>query len=272
MNRYVIYTDLDGSLLDHDDYSHAAADPLLQELEQSGVPVVPCTSKTRAEILPLRTELHNRHPFIFENGAAVAIPHDYFARKPEQARSKGDFWVRAFTLPRDHWLSLIRNAASDFQEEFAGFSEMDDADIVRLTGLSPQQAKLARTREYGEPIHWRGSPERLQDFIERLRKAGAVVLRGGRFIHVSGRCDKGRALRWLNRQYAQLGDGQVPVSIAAGDSDNDVAMLEAADLALVIRSPAHPAPRLNREENTYHSNACGPDGWVEGIRHFLTKP
>ncbi len=270
MSAYVIYTDLDGSLLDHDDYSHAAADALLEELERAHIPVVPCTSKTRAEILPLRAELNNRHPFVFENGAAVAIPHDYFGRKPEGARSKGGFWVRAFTLPRDHWLSLIGNAASDFEGEFVGFSDMSDEEIAALTGLTPAQAHLARQREYGEPVHWLGSAARLQAFIERLRQAGAVVLRGGRFIHVSGRCDKGQALTWLNQQYALQANGPAPLSIAAGDSENDVAMLEAADRALVIRSPSHPAPGLARTTHLYRSAANGPNGWVEGIRHFLT--
>ena len=36
MQKIVIYTDLDGSLLDHQDYGHAAADALLDELEATG--------------------------------------------------------------------------------------------------------------------------------------------------------------------------------------------------------------------------------------------
>lgn len=271
MTGHVIYTDLDGSLLDHDSYSHQPADFLLEELENTGVPVVPCSSKTRAEILSLREELGNHHPFIFENGAGVAIPHDYFARKPEGSSSKGRFWIRSFTLPRDHWLALIRRVANGFRSEYRGFSEMDASEITQLTGLDAQQAELAAQREYGEPIHWQGSPERLQVFIGTLQNAGAVILQGGRFLHVSGRSDKGQALQWLNTQYAAEAHGSAPVSIAAGDSQNDVAMLEAADRALVIRSRVHPAPRLKRRKDLYFSVATGPQGWVEGIQHFIPK-
>ena len=269
MSTHVIYSDLDGSLLDHDSYSHAPADSLLEDLEEAGIPVVPCTSKTRTEVLPLRAELNNRHPFVFENGAAVAIPHDYFEHKPEGSRSKGEFWIRAFTLPHEHWHSLLRNAASDFSADFKGFSDMSDAEIAELTGLTEEQARLAGQREFGEPIHWSGSAEKLEIFVDKLQQAGAVILRGGRFIHVSGRSDKGQALKWLNTQYAIQGKGKAPVSIAAGDSQNDVAMLEAADRALLIRSPAHPLPRTNRKDHLYCSTATGPTGWVEGIKHFL---
>lgn len=269
MTTRVIYTDLDGSLLDHEDYTHAPADKLLAELEKAGIPVVPCTSKTRTELLPLREELGNSHPFIFENGAAVAIPHGYFEHKPENSRSKGDFWVRSFTLPREHWLSLIRCVAGEYKDEYRGFSEMRDDEVAQLTGLTVKQAGQARQREYGEPIHWLGSADRLRSFSEILQQAGAVILHGGRFMHVSGRSDKGQALRWLNLQYQTETDGEPPLSIAAGDSQNDIAMLEAADQALIIKSAAHPAPRLEGAHNSYYSAACGPAGWAEGIRHFL---
>ena len=57
MTKLVIYTDLDGSLLDHDSYSHAAADALLVELEAHGIPVIIASSKTRYEQTSLRTAI-----------------------------------------------------------------------------------------------------------------------------------------------------------------------------------------------------------------------
>lgn len=83
INEWLIFSDLDGSLLDNDSYSHAAADALLAKLDQDEIPVILTTSKTRAEVEALRVELNNRHPFITENGAAVYIPQGYFSTKPE---------------------------------------------------------------------------------------------------------------------------------------------------------------------------------------------
>lgn len=63
-----VFTDLDGTLLDHETYSWEAARPALERLELSGIPWILVTSKTRAEVELWRKQLGNRHPFIIENG------------------------------------------------------------------------------------------------------------------------------------------------------------------------------------------------------------
>lgn len=269
MNNIVIYTDLDGSLLDHYSYSHAAADALLEELGVLGIPVVPASSKTRAELLQLRHELDNQHPFIVENGAAVFIPAGYFSAKPPETENRDGYWVKYFSLPRSHWLQKIDAIATDFAGEFDNFASLDIESIAALTGLDPAAAQQAAAREFGEPVHWLGSPSSRQRFIAALQNNDARVLQGGRFLHVSGDCDKGRALQWLNAQYGIQAAGRRPLSLAIGDSQNDAAMLEAADHALIIRSPVHPPPTLSRSERTLLSKHYGPGGWSQGVRQIL---
>ena len=79
----LVFTDLDGSLLDHHSYSFDAARSTLERLDELGIPVIPVTSKTRAEIKQIRDALGNKHPFVAENGAAVFIPRSYFPEPPE---------------------------------------------------------------------------------------------------------------------------------------------------------------------------------------------
>lgn len=273
MVRTVVYTDLDGTLLDHDTYSWLAAAPMLEQCRDSGIPVVPCTSKTRAELLPLRTSLDNSEPFIIENGAAVLIPATLTLSGTETLPLVDGFRVMSFVAPRSHWLDVIAraHAACDRtgQARVArGFSEMTAAEIAGLTGLSEAAAEQAAAREYGEPLHWRVPEAERSDFKAALLEHGAVLLQGGRFAHVSGASDKGRALRWLQARYAETW-GESPVSIAAGDSHNDVAMLEAADWALVVRSPVHEPPRLVRSTNCLVSDAVGPSGWSEGLARIF---
>lgn len=271
MTRITIYTDLDGTLLDHDDYSHAPADALLEELEQQRIPVIPATSKTRAELLQLRAELGNSHPFIVENGAAVFIPCGYFQQQPEDTGERDGFWVKEFVQPRRHWLELLMKAERLCPVRYKRFSNLDAGQLAALTGLSVEQAELAGQREYGEPLHWMGDAKEQATFIETLNSLGAQVLQGGRFLHVSGISDKGRALRWLNRQFDANGSATEPVSVALGDSPNDLAMLEAAEYAIVVRSPAHPPLSLKRRQNTYVTEKPGPAGWDEGIRRLLQQ-
>ena len=70
----LIVTDLDGSLLDHHDYNWQAASEWLARLKQQQIPLVICSSKTAAEIIPLQKRLGIAGaPFIAENGARVAF-------------------------------------------------------------------------------------------------------------------------------------------------------------------------------------------------------
>jgi len=268
----VIYTDLDGTLLDHFSYSSEAAAEMLSRLETLSIPVVPCTSKTKAELIPLRGRLRNTHPFIVENGAAVLIPRDYFPLTELPALSTGDFHTIAFVQPRAHWLSLLEDVGKPFRDDYRGFAELSTHELEQVTGLDRESAMQARQREYGEPVMWLGSPDQRTQFVAALSEAGATVLVGGRFLHVSGRCNKGVALCWLNGLFAaNAADSTTPISIAAGDSGNDVAMLEAADHALIVRSPVHGPPTLTRKTATHISVATGPTGWAAGIAEILTE-
>ncbi|MEM1155897.1 MAG: mannosyl-3-phosphoglycerate phosphatase, partial [Pseudomonadota bacterium] len=60
--------------------------------------------------------------------------------------------------------------------------------------------------------------------------------------------------------------------LAVGDSGNDIAMLEAAGTALLVRSPAHAFPTLNRVDKVIHSHHYGPAGWAEGVEIWLSSP
>lgn len=267
--KLLIFTDLDGCLLDHHNYDFAPAAPLLRELEELGIPVIPNSSKTAAELLYLRETLNNRHPFIIENGAAVYIPAGYFADKPDDCQNTGGFWVKTFTRPRRHWLKLISQSRFG-SDKFQSFADATLADIVNLTGLQADAASRASQRQYGEPIAWRGTTAEKTQFIEELQQLGANILEGGRFLHVSGACDKGTAMNWLAAQYVQACG--VPVTtIAAGDSQNDIAMLESADIAVRVPSPAHALPALEKARQVYTAARQGPAGWAESLSAILAN-
>ena len=78
MNRYIIFTDLDATLLDHDSYSFEAAIPALNVIKEKEIPLILTSSKSLAEIAEVQNELGIQHPFIVENGGAICLPHEYF--------------------------------------------------------------------------------------------------------------------------------------------------------------------------------------------------
>lgn len=265
----LIFTDLDGSLLDHFGYQVEPADRLLAQLDNRQVPVIFCTSKTFSEVLELRTQLSNRHPFIVENGAAIYLPKDYFPTTPPgfQPSHHPDYLCHSFCESRSHWLALLSTIENDFPGQFIGFSALGTEGIMRTTGLTEARAAQANDRQHSEPLKWLGNDAQKSRFIEVMTQNGANIEQGGRFLHVIGHCDKGRALNYLRHVYEN--QQTMPISsLAIGDGENDISMLEAADQAILIRSPVHPFPTVNNE-HLIKSQHYGPHGWVESLQKAL---
>ncbi|MDP2876998.1 MAG: HAD-IIB family hydrolase, partial [Holophaga sp.] len=64
----ILFTDLDGTLLDESTYAFEPALPAIRALQERGIPIVFCTSKTFAETVALQEVLGITDPFIVENG------------------------------------------------------------------------------------------------------------------------------------------------------------------------------------------------------------
>ena len=267
----IIFSDLDGTLLDHYSYKSTAADTTLQQLQQAKIPVILNTSKTLAELEVIKTELKLDTPFIIENGAAVYIPKNTFDIQPKDTESVGDYWVKSFCLPSKYWLDLLTEHSHDFKQYYHGFSSLSAEELGQITGLDLAQAARAKQRQYGEPIQWLGDDETKKTFISHLVELGANVVHGGRFIHVGGFCDKGQALIWLTEQYREHYNNFSVYTLALGDGENDTPMLDAADIAVQIRSPVHDFPALYRKYQTSQTKLYGPEGWAESIQHLLAE-
>ncbi len=267
----LIATDLDGTLLDHSNYSSDQAQPALSRCLSLGIPVIFNTSKTRIESAQIRSQLNINDPYIVENGSAIIIPKAWMARlscDTSALLQTANEWVLPLGLSRSHIVSQLKRLKAERGFRFTGFSDMRLSELVSHTGLSAGDAELANQREYSEPLLWQDSKAALTIFKNCLEKLGLRLLKGGRFYHVLGQTDKGQALNWLKDLY-QNQHGSPTTVIALGDSHNDIDMMQAADIAIWVRSPAHPVPDAGYHRLSFTTRAQGPAGWNEAITSLI---
>jgi len=199
--KFLVFTDLDGTLLNRGNYDWRPAEGALEALTRRGIPLVFCTSKTRAEVEFWRRELGNRHPFIVENGAAVFIPRGYFPYAIPRTALRPGYDVMQFGSPRAILIDAIESACAATACRIRAFYGMSVREIAAVTGLPGKQASLAARREYSEPFEiLTPDPDPL---LKAIEGRGLQCTRGGRFYHITGGGNKGVAVRWLNNLYGK---------------------------------------------------------------------
>ena len=224
------------------------------------MPIVLNSSKTLAELAPLRVELGLADPVIAENGAFIDVPTNYFSR---------ELPVREAPPERDELQRVYRAVKRDGEFRCEAFFELGEAGIVAATGLEPEGARLANERRATEPVLWHDTPQRLEAFCAAIASHSLQCLRGGRFVHVMGKIDKATAMQDLMSVYRQESPHKVFTCIALGDGPNDAAMLAAADVAIVVRARHGQRIELGGHRQVVRTQQYGPIGWKNAINELL---
>lgn len=268
MKKLVIFTDLDGTLLDHQTYSFTKALPALALIKKKNILLIICSSKTRKEIEYYRRKLENGHPFISENGGGIFIPKGYF-QFPIQGLQ--------FTISDEYDYHVIRLGASysDLRKALLrlrsegfylrGFGDMTAEEIAEIANMSIDEARMAKERDFDEPFIFEGDDAELKKLFESVKAKGFNYTQG-RFFHILGNSDKGRATEILIDLYKK-NYGEV-ITIAIGDSPNDIPMLEKVDLPIIVQKPDGSYDHRIDIPNLIRAEGIGPDGWNKAISKF----
>ena len=248
--KLVVFSDLDGTLLDHDTYLWDAAQPALDRLASLHVPVILASSKTATEISMLQSAMGlNQFPAIVENGAGII-------GIPDEATNEtyGKLCDCLEALPHE------------LRQAFRGFGDMTPDEVSSLTGLSRGDAIHAMTRGYSEPGIWSGDAALLDQFTSALADHSIVAQRGGRFLTLSFGRTKADA---MDDVMAAL---DAELSLALGDAPNDIAMLQKADHGVIVANPNHSAlPEIEGEADGRidRTTKAGPSGWNAAVNAYL---
>ncbi len=226
MRISIVFTDLDGTLLELDGRICHEAQKILRQVRAAGIPVCPLSSKTAAELVPLLHNLGLRSLAAFENGAGILFPG-----------GSSQLFDRAVPV------SVLSDIAANLRREtgvpLRTLFELSDQELREITGLPSENLPDVRKRSATVPL--------LVDPVWDATLAEALpsdrdvsLVRGNRFLQLQGRHDKGTA---VNRMLTAV-TRPPGVVVACGDSPNDIPMLAAAELPVVIPSADGPHASL----------------------------
>ncbi len=260
---YIIFSDLDGTLLDHDTYEYTDAAEALEYIRHEKILLVLCSSKTRPEIEYYRKRLGLKDPFISENGAAVFISKGTPDIEDVPFVEYGGYRVVELGVPYNRIKSCFAEIKAETGLKLLGFSEMSVAQVVEFTGLSPDAAKLAHMRSYSEPFLFMEEEGKLEALERAARKKDLKITRGGRFYHLIGDNDKGKAVRILRTLYEH--NGISVISIGLGDSLNDFPMLENVDIPVLVKKKTEQYEPWTGNKKIIFAPGIGPKGWNRAV-------
>lgn len=272
---WVVFTDLDGTLLDHATYRWEAAQRALDALRDSRVPLIAVSSKTRAEIQPILTRLGRREPIVVENGGGIYLPAGYFPFRIKGAvkSRKGGLHV-ALGTPRPRLLRALAQASQRAGVRVRSFAAMNAREIAERTGLSLAGARRALERDFDEPFVILASNRQARARLEReIHFLGLSMTRGSRFFHILGGNDKGDAV-WKLTAWFYRAFGHSVSTIGLGDSPNDIPMLRAVDVPILVARPngRYDAETLAAVPRVQRAGGAGPAGWSCALLRILRSP
>ncbi|NJK30155.1 MAG: HAD-IIB family hydrolase [Acaryochloris sp. SU_5_25] len=264
----LVFTDLDGTLLNHDDYGYEAALPMLKWLQDQQVPVIAVTSKTRLEVEELLCALSLHEPFVVENGSGIFIP----LADPRFDWTIASHISEQVCQPNQRYIRLclgctyaqarqgLHQLSEHLEMPLQGFGDWSLAEVSDRTGLSLSDAQKAQAREFSEPFVNPGIE--LAKLESAVAKLGFQVLVGDRFCHLIGAgAGKGRAVQLLRQCYAAKHPQTPLITVGLGNSPNDLALLEVVDIPIVI--PGLQGPHSDLVNRGWQvAPATGAQGWA----------
>ncbi len=267
--RLLIFTDLDGTLLDSD-YSFKKAVPALKLIQEKGISLIICSSKTRPEIEKCRRKLKNEHPFISENGGGVFIPKSQkLMIQKSEVNVKEDEKYYLISLGADYAeLRIVLNGLKSEGLDVKGFGDMSIREVAELTGLKIVDARMAKQRDFDEPFIFQGDASSVRKLKRRIKARGYNLTRG-EFYHIMGESDKGRGVDLLVKMYKKQ-YGNI-ITAALGDSPNDIEMLLNTDHPVVVkkRDGKYDASIIRNVKGCIKAEGVGPEGWNRAVIELI---
>ena len=259
-NKILIFTDLDGSILDRDTFKFDQIKQYMKKVLNSGILIIPNSSKTESEIVEFNQELGENLAYISENGSVINglnILNSNFPDKIILSREKEEL-IEIFK----------KNVPENLQNKCKFISNLNKKNQMGIFSLSDNKLKNALKRKYTEPFLFEGGKSERIELLKILKKKSLTLQEGGRVINLCDNVNKVKSMKKILKIYKKI-QSNIKV-IAVGDNYNDLDMLKNCDLPCLVFNDQFKEDQINID-NLIISNRPSPDGWADVIKKALVK-
>jgi len=256
----VIFTDLDGSLLHRDTFKFDSIKDYIKSLINSGIIIIPNSSKTEKEIEKFNEELGVELPYISENGSTIRglnLINQNFPNEIILSRKKEEL-LKIFN---EKTPEILLNKCVQI-------SKLSKKEQEKIFGQKDDRLKDALKRKYTLPFLFNGNNSEKNKLLKVLIYNSLSLQEGGRVLNL---CDNINKIKSMNRVIRILKKTEDKIkTIAVGDNYNDLEMLKNSDLPCLVFNDQFKLDKINID-NLIFSNKPSPEGWADVIKMALEK-
>ncbi len=270
-NRKILFTDLDGTLLNDEKQISAGNQAAIDEALAKGHAIVISTGRSLPSALALADRLgfsgEGCYIIAWNGGQIYDLYHEraIYSKTLSRSLTRPLFDMAAAreihiqTYDSTHVLSEHDNQMLRDYERFTGHHYRVVANIERVLNVDPYKMLAIL---YDCDAH-----NRLEAFRQELLSAYPDIISSffssDTYLEIVPKgVSKGSAIRWMC-DYMEI---PLENSIAAGDAQNDISMLEAAHIGAVMRNAF---PGVAEHGNYVTEADNNHDGLAEIIRRFM---
>ena len=259
--KILIFTDLDGSLLDKETFKFDVIKDYLKELVRNGIIIIPNSSKTEAELLDFNEQNNLDLSFITENGSSIHGLNKIHQNLPDKI-------IISRTI--DEIRNIYEeNISLDFKNKTTHILELEIEVQQKILELPLDKIKLAIKRNHSLPIKFNGTEIEKNEFTKILKNSGLTIQTGGRIMNVCDNVNKSKAMsKALQLIRKQLGDEIITIGV--GDNENDIEMIKHTDYPCLVKNDNFDSSLINID-NLIKSSEPSPLGWADVIKTAIQK-
>ena len=259
--QIIIFTDLDGSLLNKDTFMFDEIEDYFRELISKGIKIIPNSSKTEAELSDLNKQYNLDLSFIAENGSSIYglnLIHKNLPERISLSRSTDQIYK-----------VYSENIPSDLKQKITFILKLKLKEQKEIFGLPLNKMMLAIKRDHTIPIQFNGNENEKNEFIKIMNNSGLTIQTGGRIMNICDNTNKSKAmLKTIELIKEEMNDEIITIGV--GDNQNDIDMLKEADYSCLVKNDNFDSSLINID-NLIKSSEPSPKGWADVIKTAIQK-